>query len=236
MENINLDAQIRRIIVELLDKESESIAPNHVCRDKSSELRQNRLYVLIDDSLSDYSLLDNLPKLKRDYHILGVKTDDYLCLKNEDYFDEIICISPEKIRIRPHDYFLVPMLSQSDLAKIALGIADNSLTKWFAFLLDRNIKVHLYREGLLRSYENKRYSALFVGYERTILEYGVAIVAKNLFLKTIQKNMNQNHGILTLTDIRSLPDNSELSVKSNTVLTMSAKDAIEEKNIRLIKQ
>lgn len=133
------------------------------------------------------------------------------------------------------DCLLIPRLSKSNLAKVALGIADNVETKIIQRCLEVSMDIIIWKEGLVSSsfHISTAYSKIFVAYERIIQEFGIKIIRKELFQNKL-KSETTKQLCLTTEDVSKIDPNVNYRISKNTIITKLAQEQLQEKNIQLI--
>lgn len=140
-------------------------------------------------------------------------------------------VSPEMLR--PGDYLLLTELSLSDLAKIALGIADTLASSWVAQALAREISVYIVKSGLEKARGRLAYQELFVSYERKLAAYGVTFTEEDNLAHLWSRRESSCHEIVTLSDLDGLEPYSRLELAPGAIVTYAAKEKIKQNHLQL---
>jgi len=200
-----LEELVKRIVQELIVQKEPTLLP---------EVHKPKVYILAEKSAA---AVTEMAEVGRQYEFV--------------FIDEIN--SSLNKRTYNKDFLLIPELSKSNLAKVALGIADNRETEIIQKCLDMGMEIIIWKEGLNSSspHSSLAYSKLFVTYERLIQEFGITLTKKIDFLQKFQEKQQR---ILTAKDIGDLSPNAFYKVTKETMITKLAQEQLKEKNIQLI--
>lgn len=201
----DLEYRIREILKQLLD--GQGINQNF-----SENSEKPSLYVI--NGLISHSLLEQF-QLK--YRIIVLDDYDaelYRSLKKDD----CLCIA---------------QLSLSDLAKVALGIADTTTSLFLSQAIIHNLPTYILEEGIENYGSNQAYREQVICYQRKVKSFGLKILTRERLKQQLLNHNTISKSVLTLSDIKDLTYGSEIVVMRNTVITYSAKELIKEKMIRV---
>lgn len=132
---------------------------------------------------------------------------------------------------------VLPVVSQTIIAKIALAIDDTFETKWIRNCFSKGKKVIIWGSGLdsFTGKEPKKYVSTIKNYYQTILEYGIEILGDILAYypqkedkcensKLICTNVNKGKRVITANDITTYCHQGTLLLKDGDIITELAKD------------
>jgi hypothetical protein len=200
-----LEELVRRIVQELILEKEPTFLP---------AVHKPKVYILAEMSSE---IMADMDEVGKQYQLV--------------FIDEI----SDSLSRRAYDkeFLLIPQISKSNLAKTALGIADNRETEIIQQCLNMGMEIILWKEGLSSSspHSTLAYSKLFVTYERLIQEFGITITKKKDFLQRFQEKQQR---VLTAKDIDGLSPNSFYKVDKEIMITNLAQEQLKEKNIQLI--
>lgn len=178
-----------------------------------------------------FSMNTNQDVSKQTIWIVTQQTDseiDYEKLFEEVPF-RIQKVQPDELRIKldeiEKDYIIIETLTRETIAKIVLGLEDQSEAKFIAACIVRDYPFYIIKEGIEDFGRNKAYQLLFTSYERQLKELGARIFS----IKDIAKKFKpKKSSILTLEDVKTLnPQNKNYHLP----MTSLAKDWIKEQNM-----
>lgn len=205
MNQKELEELVRRIVQELILEKEPTFLP---------AVHKPKVYILAEMSSE---IMADMDEVGKQYQLV--------------FIDEI----SDSLSRRAYDkeFLLIPQISKSNLAKTALGIADNRETEIIQQCLNMGMEIILWKEGLSSSspHSTLAYSKLFVTYERLIQEFGITITKKKDFLQRFQEKQQR---VLTAKDIDGLSPNSFYKVDKEIMITNLAQEQLKEKNIQLI--
>ncbi|PAD88055.1 hypothetical protein CHH55_09850 [Niallia circulans] len=205
MNQKELEELVRRIVQELILEKEPTFLP---------AVHKPKVYILAEMSSE---IMADMDEVGKQYQLV--------------FIDEI----SDSLSRRAYDkeFLLIPQISKSNLAKTALGIADNRETEIIQQCLNMGMEIILWKEGLSSSspHSTLAYSKLFVAYERLIQEFGITITKKKDFLQRFQEKQQR---VLTAKDIDGLSPNSFYKVDKEIMITNLAQEQLKEKNIQLI--
>lgn len=132
------------------------------------------------------------------------------------------------------DCLLAASLSLSDLAKVALGIADNRVTKLFMQALLKTLPIYIIKEGIEGTSGSLSYQKLFVTYERTIQSYGIRFIKKEQLGSIFSSPSSKTFpATLTLADIAHVKKFETLELSQNTVITYAAREKLHALHVQI---
>ncbi|MFA9557638.1 hypothetical protein ACERII_10070 [Evansella sp. AB-rgal1] len=212
MTHEQIEEIVKKVVAEIVAQEQQKESQRSSTKPSLYVLGKNR----------DVSL-EHIESVKKQYEIVYLSETEKQSMKLGNW------------RNNQRNCLLIPILSKSNLAKIALGIADNYETEVVQQWLENSMEVVVWREGLSSCtfQTSPEYSKMFVAYERTIQEFGISIMEKEAFYRRVIKEVEQPR-CLTAEDVRMIEPHSTYLISRDTIITKLAKELIQERNIQLI--
>lgn len=155
------------------------------------------------------------------------------------------------------DIIIIPVLTRNTLAKGAMGIQDNLVSMAIAAGFMKKIPILAVTENCSPSSGHTRekgmnlnepYNRMMIEYEERWKEFGAILIGREEFSSRLKKMLypeipiySESHSpeqsssevfqVLTMKDVQGLRPGQRIRVSSRSVITPSAREALNEKNI-----
>lgn len=131
---------------------------------------------------------------------------------------------------RSTDFLLLAALTPTDLAKSALGIADNVVTACLSNCFQRDLPAYYLKQQFdqMMQQGNAQYSQLMSKYARQLQSFGLRGTSWDMLAAT-----QRQQTLVTAEMVRQLAPQTELTVARNAVITPLAQELLQQKQIQI---